>query len=155
MHTQWGLTPLLCTPTLSLHFTFQHCGILSALLCSSFLPVLTCLLYLVLTDYVYFCCVISAVLRGRMSLCIIVDCCGLSAWIKVHYYYNNNIIISIYDFFKLTGMLFSVYNQNVYMLLRASTLVLFLVRIVKSADNPAMHVRLTPNTHCSNRHHYE
>jgi len=67
-------------------FTFRHCGILSALLCSSFLPMLTCLLYLFLTGYMYFFCVISAVLRGRLSLCTIVDCCSLSAWIKVHYY---------------------------------------------------------------------
>jgi len=32
-------------------FTFQHCGILNALLCSSFLPALTCLLCLVYFGY--------------------------------------------------------------------------------------------------------
>jgi len=53
-------------------FMFQHCGIPSALLCSSFLPVLTCLLCLVSISLFVIYRVISAVLRGS---CLLVIAC--------------------------------------------------------------------------------
>jgi len=58
-------------------FMFQHCGMLSALLCISLLPVLTCLLCLVYFGYRLFvmsCRVISAVLHGSCLLVIVIHC---------------------------------------------------------------------------------
>jgi len=52
-----------------------------ALMYSSFLLMLTCVLYLVLTVYMYFCCysVLSSVAACHCNYWLSFDCCGLSA----------------------------------------------------------------------------